>query len=122
MRRDKIPPGVRKALHNVSGDELAAMVDAAPIAPLEETPEMFFLQHGKQPYVGNYLVWWSKRGGYSPNVNDAQEFTREEAESEIKSSRNSHDFKMWSANYVRQHLSQVADIQDLGLNPQPQPK
>jgi hypothetical protein len=66
----------------------------------------YFIQNG---YSGNAMLFWARNGGgYSSNIDIAEEFTRAEALSTIRGSWSSHDFKMWDADEVRKHAIRCA--------------
>lgn len=51
--------------------------------------ELFYIR--TSGYVGNSFVWWAKKGaGYTPDLNRAGKYTREEAETICKR-RPGHD-------------------------------
>jgi hypothetical protein len=82
---------------------------------------LFFLQHGKQ-FVGNSPLWWADPSGYTTHINKAKRFTQDEAEQIIRSTKSSHDFRMWEVPYVLAAATLQVDAQNLGTNPYPQPR
>ena len=84
----------------------------------------YFIQNG---YSGNAMCFWAKNGrGYTSDIDNAEEFTKEEAIDTIRHAWGSHNFKMWDAAVVRQNatLCAIADKipQGVGYRPKRKPK
>lgn len=75
---------------------------------------MYFLQNVGAGFVGNSPYWWQKENsGYVPNIEDAKQFTNEEANDIIRSTKGSHNFKKWKVKDVMKSTILVVDIQKL---------
>lgn len=74
-----------------------------------ELVEMFYIQDSRT-YVGNNIIWWSKFGGYTTDINEAEIFTRKEAFAQNES-RDS-DIP-WSVKYINTKIRHVVDMQDV---------
>ncbi len=76
--------------------------------------DLYLLQNCSGGYVGNSPVFWREGGfGYTPWIDDAKRWTKEEAEAQIRSTTGSHKWKMWPLSIIRQSAKQTVDIQDL---------
>jgi len=78
-----------------------------------ETSE-YLLQNCSAGYVGNSPMFWQKGGsGYTPWIDDAQRWTKDDAERQIQSTRGSHNWQMWSVSEIESVAKRTVDIQDL---------
>jgi hypothetical protein len=74
----------------------------------------YLLQNCSGGYVGNSLVFWREGGsGYTPWIDEAKRWTKEEAELQIRSTRGSHTWQMWSVAEIEAVAKRTVDIQDL---------
>ena len=76
--------------------------------------EIYLLQCLNIGYVGNSPMFWREGGsGYTPWIDEAERWTRQEAESLIRSTSGTHDWEMWSLAEVEAIAKRTVDIQDL---------
>lgn len=75
--------------------------------------KMFYLQHQRMGYCGNSPFWWSSEGGYTPLIDKAKKFTEQDADLEIRSSKNSHGFVKWNCDEIDAIAVRVVDMQDM---------
>lgn len=76
--------------------------------------ELFLLQNNNGGYVGNSPVFWREGGsGYTPWIDDAKRFTKDEAEIQIRSTRGSHSWTMWPVEMIERAAKRTVDMQDL---------
>lgn len=73
----------------------------------------YYLQNAGAGYCGNALFWWAESGGYTVEINEAKLFTKEEAESVIRSTKGSHQFKMWEESKVLVAIVKIVDSEKL---------
>lgn len=74
----------------------------------------YLLQNCSAGYVGNSPVFWHKsESGYTPWIDDAKRWAKEEAEQQIRSTRGSHTWQMWSVEEIEAAAKRTVDIQDL---------
>lgn len=74
----------------------------------------YLLQNCSGGYVGNSPVFWHNNGnGYTPWIDEAKRWTKEEAEAQIKSTRGSHTWTMWSVEEIESVAKRTVDMQDL---------
>lgn len=79
--------------------------------------ELFLLQNCGAGYVGNSPVFWREGGcGYTPWIDEAKRWTKEEAEVVIRGSEGSHSWKMWPVDLIESVAKRTVDIQDLRKN------
>jgi len=69
--------------------------------------ETYFLQD-KRSYVGNNMLWWSKKGGYTCNIEDAEEFSKEKAMKSFKDRMTDVPYK---SSDIRKNCRKVVDMQ-----------
>ncbi len=56
----------------------------------------YLLQNVTAGFVGNSPLFWHKDGGgYTQWIDDAKQWSKDEAESVIRSTRGSHQWQMW---------------------------
>lgn len=74
---------------------------------LLEIGNLFYLQDGRS-YVGNDVLWWANRGGYTTDVSMAKTFTKEEAQ-------RLHDLRVsdipWPKSYIDRKTRPAVDMQ-----------
>lgn len=71
------------------------------------------LQNVGSGYIGNSPIFWADGGGYTQWIDDAKKWTREEAKLQIRSTRGSHKWKIWTLDFINKHAKRTVDIQDL---------
>lgn len=75
---------------------------------------LYLLQNCSGGYVGNSPVFWHKdRSGYTPWIDEAKRWTKAEAEQQIRSTRGSQMWQMWSVAEIEAVAKRTVDIQDL---------
>jgi hypothetical protein len=80
----------------------------------EDQTDLYLLQNCNGGYVGNSPCFWHKDGsGYTPWIDDAKRWTKEEAQLQIQSTRGSHTWKMWPLSEITAAAKLTVDIQDL---------
>jgi len=80
----------------------------------EDQSEIYLLQNCTGGYVGNSPCFWHKDdSGYTPWIDDAKRWTKEEAELQIRSTQGSHTWKMWPLHQITAAAKSTVDIQDL---------
>lgn len=76
--------------------------------------DAYLLQNCTAGYCGNSPMFWRQGGsGYTPWIAEAQVWTKEAAEFQIRSTRGSHTWQMWPLALIREHAKATVDIQDL---------
>ena len=76
-------------------------------------PTLYYLQNCTSGYLGNSPYFWGKNGGYTQWLDEAKQWTKEEANDVIRSTRGSHRWKMWSVKRVDKVAKRTVDMQDL---------
>lgn len=80
----------------------------------EDQSELYLLQNCDCPFLGNSPVFWREGGsGYTQWIDEAKRWTKEEAESQIRSTRGSHRWEMWPLSQITAAKKFTVDIQDL---------
>jgi hypothetical protein len=74
---------------------------------------MFYLQNSRE-YLGNSMLWWSKQGGYTTDLEQAKLFTQDEAQAQHNQR---HTDIPWPAEYIHCASKLVVDRQDVVLRP-----
>ena len=65
-------------------------------------------------FVGNSPVFWRDGGsGYTQWIDEAQRWTKDEAEKCIRSIRGSHNMSMWKLEDIESIAKRTIDVQDL---------
>lgn len=78
------------------------------------TQKLYYLQNEGAGFVGNAPLWWAKGGnGYTPRLDDAEQFEADAANAIVRRTRGSHRWKKWSVKLVDSLSHRVVDIQDL---------
>lgn len=76
--------------------------------------DLYLLQNCTGGYVGNSPCFWHKdESGYTPWIDDAKRWTKEDAERQIESTRGSHTWKMWPLSEITAAAKATVDIQEL---------
>jgi hypothetical protein len=74
----------------------------------------YYLQNIGAGYCGNAPYWWAAGdSGYTACIDEAKLFTKEEAESVIRSTKGSHTFKMWEESRVIAAVIRMVDSEKL---------
>ena len=74
----------------------------------------YLLQNCNAGYIGNSPVFWHKNdSGYTQWIDEAKQWTKEEAERQIQSTKGTHIWKMWSIQEIEAAAKRTVDIQDL---------
>lgn len=74
----------------------------------------YYLQNVSAGFCGNAPFWWAKDDcGYTVDIDNAKLFTKEEAESIIKSTKSSHRWMMWGEQSVLDAVCRTVDIEKL---------
>lgn len=73
----------------------------------------YYLQNVTAGYVGNSPLFWAKKDGYTPWLEHARWFTKEDAEKIIHSTRGTHQWAMWSVEELNSIAKTTVDIQDM---------
>lgn len=77
-------------------------------------PRSFVLVNRSAGCVGNSPLFWKRGGGgYTPLVDDAETFTLAAALAQIRSSRSSHRFELFSLATIERLAVRVVDSQEL---------
>lgn len=80
----------------------------------EKSKRLYLLQNCNGGYVGNSPLFWREGGsGYTQWIDEAKRWTRDEAEREIRATRGTHVWRMWSVSDVEEVAKRTVDIQDL---------
>lgn len=76
-------------------------------------PKLFYLQCVTRGYVGNSPVFWRKGGGgYTPNIDDAEQFTAERVREIKRSTHGSHVWRRWPVKATDAIAHRVVDMED----------
>ena len=74
----------------------------------------YLLQNCSDGFIGNSPVFWHESGsGYTQWIDEAKQWTKEEAEKQIQSTRGTHQWQMWSVEEIESVAKRTVDIQDL---------
>lgn len=75
---------------------------------------LYLLQNCSAGYVGNSPMFWREGGsGYTPWIDEAKRWTKQEAEKQIRATRGTHSWAMWSVAEIEAAAKRTVDIQDL---------
>lgn len=75
---------------------------------------MFYLQNESAGYCGNSPMWWAKGGnGYTPRLDQAQQFDGPAADAIIRGCQGSHRMVKWPVAEVEAATYRAVDIQVL---------
>lgn len=62
----------------------------------------YLLQNCNAGFIGNSPVFWHKDGsGYTQWIDEAKQWNKKEAEEKIRSTRGTHNWKMWSVKEIK---------------------
>lgn len=78
----------------------------------EDQTDLYLLQNCTAGYVGNSPVFWGN-SGYTPWIDNAKHWTKEEAENQIRSTQGTHTWQMWPLSEIAAAAKVTVDIQDL---------
>lgn len=85
-----------------------------PVCYASAMMDQYLLQNCSGGYVGNSPVFWREGGsGYTPWIDEAKRWTKEDAELYIRSTRGTHSWQMWSVAEIESVAKRTVDIQDL---------
>lgn len=74
----------------------------------------YLLQNCGAGFVGNSPVFWAEgNSGYTPWIDEAKRWTYREAKAQIRSSKGSHRWQLWSLDVIERCAKRTVDIQDL---------
>jgi len=75
--------------------------------------KLYLLENPHSGYFGNSPCWWKEGGsGYTPYVEEAKRWTKEEADREIATTSKSHGFIAWPLELVLKRCHTIIDTQD----------
>jgi len=78
------------------------------------SPPRYLLQNNSAGYVGNSPQFWhASDSGYTQWVDEAKRWTKEEAEQQIRSTRGTHSWTMWTEEEIYTVAKRTVDVQDL---------
>lgn len=75
--------------------------------------DTYVLAHGNMGYFGNSYYWWAQKGGYTPYLDKAQQFSLEEAEQHQRGTKRSHNFMIYNYQKLMSKSHIIVDRQDL---------
>lgn len=75
--------------------------------------DKYLLQNCSGGYVGNSPLFWAKTGGYTPWIDEAKIWTKEAADLQVRATRGTHTWNIWSWAEIRSVAKRAVDIQDL---------
>lgn len=74
---------------------------------------MVYLQNRGIGYAGNSPYWWAEGGGYTINIDEAKQFTVQEARSIIRGSKGTHLWRIFGTKRVLKATFRAVDFQKL---------
>ena len=74
---------------------------------------MYYIQNLNAGFLGNSPVFWSKNGGYSQWLDEAQTFTEAEANTVVRTTSGTHRWKLWPVDEIDSIAKRTVDIQDM---------
>jgi hypothetical protein len=78
------------------------------------SPKLYLLQCCTAGFVGNSPLFWREGDkGYTPWIEEAKRWTLAEAKFQIKATKGSHSWKMYSVEQIERLAKRTVDIQDL---------
>ncbi len=84
------------------------------LRPTPNNVGVYLLQNCSSGYLGNSPVFWKKGGcGYTQWIDEAERWTKEDAECLIRSTSGTHSWRMWSLSDIEASAKRTVDIQDL---------
>jgi len=76
--------------------------------------ELYLLQLESNGYIGNSPVFWHKsNSGYTQWLDEAKRFTKDEAMKIMRSTRGTHNWRLWKESDILANARQTVDIQQL---------
>lgn len=75
--------------------------------------DLYFLQNVTAGYVGDYVVFWNDKGGYTTDIDSAKKFTSKDADDIIRATRGSHSWTKWPVKLVEDNITRVVNITQL---------
>lgn len=82
--------------------------------PVYDIDMGYLLQNVGVGYLGNSPVFWHEsNSGYTQWIDEAKVWTKDEAEAQIRSTRGTHQWRMWPADQIYKAAKKIVDIQDL---------
>lgn len=72
----------------------------------------FYPQNTRAGFAENSPIFWRKGGGYSPYLDQAEEFDEATADAHVRSCKGTHDFRKWPVEETKAKAHQVVDVQD----------
>ncbi len=80
---------------------------------VEVKKKTYFLQNANSGLYCSIPFFWSKNGGYEPYISEAKEFERGEVVKIIRSTKGTHNWRVYDSLSVNQSARRVVDLQDL---------
>ncbi len=105
----------------ISRHELDEVCDWSPSGFKLDDSRLYLLQNVGAGYLGNSPLFWSTKGGYTQWIDDAKQWTEEEADKQIRSTRGTHEWAKWSLAEVNGMSKRTIDIQDQVRQPSEAP-
>lgn len=80
---------------------------------MEVKPDLYYLQNASMGYLGNAPYWWREGGsGYTPYIDEAKVWTEQDADSEIRTCKGTHDFRKWRVDDIMRAIApRMVDLQ-----------
>lgn len=76
--------------------------------------KLYLLQCCTAGFVGNSPLFWKEGGGgYTPWIDEAKRWEWAEAQTQVRSTRGSHSWKVWPLDQIEAVAKRTVDIQDL---------
>ena len=72
----------------------------------------YYLQD-KRSYVGNDILWWAEKGGYTTDISEAEIFTKESA---VKQHQCRETDIPWPKEYIDQKTRPAVDMQYVDIS------
>ena len=74
----------------------------------------YLLQNCGAGYLGNSPMFWHESdSGYTQWIDEAKRWTRDQARTQIRSTRGSHQWKMWDLEAIERVAKRTVDMQDI---------
>lgn len=75
---------------------------------------LYYLQNLSAGFVGNSPIFWKLGGnGYTQWIDEAEQFTTEQADAIIRGTRGSHRWKKWRVSLIQRRAKRTVDMQDI---------
>ncbi len=109
---------VAVGLSEIPADRIKTSKDwsifCSEVDAIVEDVQLYLLQNCNAGYLGNSPVFWHKSGsGYTQWIDEAKHWTREEVEKTIRSTKGSHNWRIWPLSDIESVAKRTVDIQDL---------